>query len=626
MISASKRRLLADRLTAVGVRATSLLVLAAVVGMLLQLIVAALPLMRTPEVELNNSAELVQQSSETIPNWVPRDQRDARWQVLGERGLWFAIGPSGLLSGQVGGLAGQDLDPIDYTLPPLDIGKDAALSLVNSPRNSLLIVQASGQYSFRDGTGTVSFTGQTAPFDRVHILPGDAGFLGVKQNIIEHWHWVRAGDIPLFRLRQRMQLAAGVNAVAIDPAAERILALLDNDTLEVRSILSGENIVSVSLAETAEHAYWVDRHQIGVAFSQGHFQHWKIAGDINGIDAARLLQPIVYPGYPEARSVWQPLSATLGNPAKLNVVPLLLGTFKTAALALLFAVPIATGAATFVGYFMTPSYRNRIKPIIEMIAAFPTVVIGAIFAVSVAPSFWTLSAHWLGALLVTPCAIALAAFVFNHWGSTATRDGWLSKLPLLLVLPGCALIALGSWLGYSIESRVWDGNLIAFLALKTGLDHQSHNSLLVAFAMGFAIIPSIFTVAEDAINSVPRSLGAGSLALGASQWQSFASVVLPVALPGIVAAVLLGFGRAIGETMILLMLSGNAPNTGLNPFTAVRSIAATLAIELPDAAVASAHFQVLILVALLLFAVSFVFNTIAQLLKRRLMTRMGQVT
>jgi phosphate transport system permease protein len=92
-----------------------------------------------------------------------------------------------------------------------------------------------------------------------------------------------------------------------------------------------------------------------------------------------------------------------------------------------------------------------------------------------------------------------------------------------------------------------------------------------------------------------------------------------------IAAVLLGFGRAIGETMILLLLSGNAADAGFNPFTAVRSIAATLAIELPDAAVASTHFQVLVLAALMLFAVSFVFNTIAQVLKRRLMNRIGQV-
>ncbi len=427
-----------------------------------------------------------------------------------------------------------------------------------------------------------------------------------------------------------MHFAAEVADVVVDPTGERILILLGNKQLQVRSLLSGREIVEVSLLERADKAFWLDSHQFGISFSQTQDSQaqanvWKIVGDIDQIGAQRLFQPLVYPGYNQASSVWQPLSSTVGNPIKLNVVPLLLGTFKTAVLALFFAVPIATGAATFVGYFMAPRYRNRIKPIIEMIAAFPTVVIGAIFAVAVVPFFLGILSQLLGALLLTPVAIALMAYVMHGNGGTPMHSDKHSSLAIVLVLPGGLVIALGAWLGVQIETYFFSGDLMGFISKTSGLDYQSHNSFLVAIAMGFAIIPSVFTVAEDAVNSVPRSLGAGSLALGASQWQSFSQVVLPVALPGMIAAVLLGFGRAIGETMILLLLSGNAADAGLNPFTAVRSIAATLAIELPDAAVASAHFQVLVLAALMLFAVTFVFNTMAQLLRRRLMNRVGQV-
>lgn len=612
----------------------SLLVLAAVAGMLIQLLLAVVPLAKTPRLEPSittaNPASVTLQAADPVPDWLPSYASDANWQVAGDRGIWFVIDERGILNGQVLQLDSAGLAPNYLAIGPLKVGPKTKVSLVNSPRSSLLVLEASGAYTFYDYWGNARYRGHTANYQAIHILPGDAGFLGVDHTRIDHWHWVREGGTPVFSLRQQMHFAAEVADVVIDPTGERILTLLGNKQLQVRSILSGRQIVEVSVSGRADKAYWLDSHQFGVSFSQtddsqARANAWRMTGNIDQIGAQRLFQPLVYPGYSQASSIWQPLSSTVGNPIKLNVLPLLLGTFKTAVLALLFAVPIATGAATFVGYFMAPRYRNRIKPVIEMIAAFPTVVIGAIFAVAVVPFFLGALSQLLGALFVTPVAIALMAYALHRIGGTLSHTDRHSSLAIVLILPGGLVIALGAWLGLQIERLFFNGDLMRFVSATSGLDYQSHNSLLVAIAMGFAIIPSVFTVAEDAINSVPRSLGAGSLALGASQWQSFFHVVLPIALPGMIAAVLLGFGRAIGETMILLLLSGNAADAGFNPFTAVRSIAATLAIELPGAAVASTHFQVLVLAALMLFAVTFVFNTIAQVLKRRLMNRIGQV-
>ena len=123
-----------------------------------------------------------------------------------------------------------------------------------------------------------------------------------------------------------------------------------------------------------------------------------------------------------------------------------------------------------------------------------------------------------------------------------------------------------------------------------GIPVQQLNSLLVGFVLGFAIFPVIFSLAEEAIYEVPAIGATGSIALGATPWRSFQDVVLPVAAPGIVSAVMLGFGRGIGETMIFLLLSGNAPGSDWSLFSGIRSLSATLAIELPEAAVGGQHF------------------------------------
>jgi phosphate transport system permease protein len=140
----------------------------------------------------------------------------------------------------------------------------------------------------------------------------------------------------------------------------------------------------------------------------------------------------------------------------------------------------------------------------------------------------------------------------------------------------------------------------------------------VGLAMGFAVIPIIFTIADDAFSSVPANLTAGSLALGASRWQTALRVILPTASPGVFSAIMVGFGRAIGETMIVLMATGNTPVLDWSIFNGMRTLSANIAVEIPEAPYGGTLYRILFLAAALLFAMTFVVNTIAEVIRQRL--------
>jgi phosphate transport system permease protein len=150
------------------------------------------------------------------------------------------------------------------------------------------------------------------------------------------------------------------------------------------------------------------------------------------------------------------------------------------------------------------------------------------------------------------------------------------------------------------------------------------NSLVVAFGLGFAVIPIIFSISEDSLSNIPYNLTAASLALGASRWQTLWRVILPSASPGIFAAVMIGFGRAVGETMIVFMAAGNTPLLDFSPFNGFRTLSANIAQEMPEAAVGGTLYRVLFLCALLLFILTFALNTAAEVVRQRLRKKYGK--
>jgi len=215
-------------------------------------------------------------------------------------------------------------------------------------------------------------------------------------------------------------------------------------------------------------------------------------------------------------------------------------------------------------------------------------------------------------------------------GITLAALAWRRRLrprgELLLVGGALAATAFAVFAAApTVERVLFAGDFRAWLLASAGVTYDQRNAVVVGFALGFAVIPIIFTLAEDAFSNVPPSLVSASLALGATRWQAARTVAIPAASPGLFAAVMTGLGRAVGETMIVLMATGNTPIMSLSPFDGMRTMAASIAVELPEAPFGDTLYRVLILTALMLFAMTFVINSAAVLVAARLRKRFGRL-
>ena len=331
-----------------------------------------------------------------------------------------------------------------------------------------------------------------------------------------------------------------------------------------------------------------------------------------------LWQEVWYEGYPEPGYIWQSTSASDDFESKFSLVPISFGTIKAALYAMLFAVPIALSAAIYTAYFMSSELRKVVKPTVEIMEALPTVILGFLAGLWLAPLIEEHLPAIIGLLVLLPIAILLTAFGWNKLPASIRH-----RIPegshSILLIP--VVIFIG-WLSFamsnSIELWMFDGNVRQYLTNELGMTFDQRNSLVVGIAMGFAVIPTIFSIAEDAVFSVPKHLSNGSLALGATQWQTLVRVVLLTASPGIFSAVMMGLGRAVGETMIVLMATGNTPIMDWSIFQGMRTLAANIAVEMPESEVGSSHYRILFLAAFVLFIFTFIFNTVAEFVRQQL--------
>ena len=238
---------------------------------------------------------------------------------------------------------------------------------------------------------------------------------------------------------------------------------------------------------------------------------------------------------------WQPVSLD----PKYGLAPLLWGSLKVTLIALLIAGPVGIFAALYTSQFAAQWAKEGMKPVIEILAGFPSVVVG----------FFAL--------------VVLASVLQNMFGF-----------------------------------------------------HYRLNALVGGVAMALAVIPIVYTVSEDALAAVPKVMTEASLALGATQWETALFVILPSATPGIFAALILGFGRAFGETMIVLMATGNAALLTPSFLEPVRTLSATIGAEMAEVVFGDTHYRVLFFIGALLFAISFSLNAVAEFFVRnRLMKK-----
>ncbi|MGD9765115.1 MAG: ABC transporter permease subunit [Candidatus Binatia bacterium] len=332
-----------------------------------------------------------------------------------------------------------------------------------------------------------------------------------------------------------------------------------------------------------------------------------------------------YEGYAGPGYVWQSSGANDAFEPKISLTPLLIGTLKGTVYSLIIAIPLAVLGAMYLSQFMHPRLKALIKPAVEIMAALPSVVLGFLAGLWLAPRVQRMfPALLLMAILFPLLSIAAGAL----WQAVPRR--WRARLPMgsevaLMVLALAVGLAACIALQAPVERAVFGGNFQAWLLHATGFTYDQRNALIVGMAMGFAVIPIIFAIAEDAFSNVPRDLVSGSLALGASRWQTVTRIVLPTASPGIFSAIMVGFGRAVGETMIVLMATGNTPILDWSPFTGFRTLSANIAVEIPEAPIGDTLYRVLFLAALLLFVVTFIINTAAELVRVRLRRRYAQL-
>ena len=259
------------------------------------------------------------------------------------------------------------------------------------------------------------------------------------------------------------------------------------------------------------------------------------------VDIGRLFMPQAAREGATAEHTWQPVSET----PKYSLLPLLAGTLKVTIIAMIFSVPISLMAAIYTAEFSSKWAREVLKPVVELLAGFPSVVLGFF-----------------------------------------------------------ALIVLASWMQgvFGFDFRL--------------------NAVVAGVALSLAVVPIIFTVCEDALSAVPRKLREASWALGATRAETTLRVVLPAATPGIFAGIVLGFGRAVGETMIVLMASGNAAIKSWSFSDSTRTIPATIAAELAEVVFGSPHYRVLFFLGLLLFFLTFVLNSTGSWIISRLRNKL----
>ena len=337
---------------------------------------------------------------------------------------------------------------------------------------------------------------------------------------------------------------------------------------------------------------------------------------------------IWYEGKPGPEYEWQSSSGSSSFEPKLSIVPLFFGSIKGTVYAMLFALPIAVLAAVYSSQFLRPEAKRYIKPAMEIMASLPSVVLGFLAALWLAPILVNRVPSVIMIVALLPVsAVLLGAF----WGKLPTRlrNSIKPGSEWLVIVPVTLLVGYIGWhLGPVLEAiafRVHDpqlgaevGNFRQWWTQTTGADYEQRNSLVVGIMMGFAVIPIIFTISEDALSNVPPYLKSASLALGASRWQTTWRVILPTASPGIFSATIIGFGRAVGETMILVMATGNTPIMEWNIFNGMRTLAANVAVELPEAPQYSTLYRTLFLGALVLFVLTFIINTVAEITRQHL--------
>ncbi len=456
------------------------------------------------------------------------------------------------------------------------------------------------------------------------LTGGNSLVVGESDGSVSVWFQVReTEDAPVRKFRRVHALESHEAAVSAISTSSRDRGFLTADRLgrvKLHHATSEQTFFTLQGDASPVTQLWMAPRANGIyaQHESGKVSRWALENPHPEINMAAIFDEVWYEGYDKPEAIWQSTGGSDDFEPKFSLVPLIFGTLKGTLYALLISLPLALLGAIYTSQFMHPSVRSYIKPTIEVMAALPSVVLGFLAGLWIAPRMEKLMPAVLAMLLVVPVFSFLSFFIWKLLPKNLTNR-FRSGMQIFLLVP---MIFLGLWLCVGmnefLSQQLFSGDFQQWWYDSTGLRYDQRNALVIGFAMGFAVIPIIFTIAEDSLSNVPRHLISGSLALGANSWQTALHVVLPTASPGIFSAIMIGLGRAVGETMIVLMATGNTPITEWNIFNGFRTLSANIAVEIPEAPHGGTLYRVLFLSALLLFAFTFIVNTVAEVIRIRM--------
>lgn len=506
--------------------------------------------------------------------------------------------------------------------------------LLDSDARNLFAGTADGEllwWNLADGEASVPQTASAggAAITALTFLIGDRTLVvGQESGAISIWFPVRQED-ESFRLTRIRDFPARPAAIALLAPSERNRTFFAQDrdgglglyfSTSERVLWQGRSPVadatSLAISPKGDGGFVAGEHGLGLI---------DVANPHPEVSWKALFGKVWFEGYEKEEYVWQSTGGTDDFESKLSLTPLIVGTLKGTLYSLLLAIPLGVLGAMFASQFLHPKLLTYVKPTVEIMAALPSVVLGFLAGLWLAPVLERTFPGLLLMFVVLPVAVWLTGVAWSRL-PLAVRNRFPGGAEVFLYL-GVVALALWGCVAASpmVERLVFGGNFQAWLLEATGLRYDQRNAVVVGLAMGFAVIPIIFAIAEDAFSNVPRNLIAGSLALGANRWQTVTRVVLPTASPGIFSAIMIGFGRAVGETMIVLMATGNTPIMEMNPFNGFRTLSANIAVEIPEAPHGGTLYRTLFLAALILFLLTFLVNTFAELVRQRLRRRYAQL-
>ncbi len=455
------------------------------------------------------------------------------------------------------------------------------------------------------------------------FLLGDISLIvGDYDGNVDVWMQVReeisSSEAVLKKIHTLTSHTAPVIAVVSSRRNKSFLTMASDGVIHLNHATSEQTLLGLhSKALPTALAFSPRGNGILVADLSNSLFYWNISNPHPEITLKTLFGKVWYEGYEQPEFVWQSTGGTDDFEPKLSLVPLIFGTIKGTIYSLVIAVPLGILAALYTSQFLHKRIKF-IKPVIEIMAALPSVILGFLAGLWFAP----LIERIFPAVVIAPLCIilftAIALFFWKFlpvWIKGKYRYG-VEALFLIPFIIGAVYVSMH--LNTISESILFGGDYREWMLNIFGLHYDQRNALIVGFAMGFAVIPLIFTISEDAMSNVPGNLISASLALGATPWQTAVRIVLPTASPGIFSAIMISFGRAVGETMIVLMATGNTPIMDWNLFNGFRALSANIAVEIPEAPVGGTLYRVLFLAALLLFVMTFIVNTAAEMIRQKM--------